>query len=81
MEAGWKHSAPPAATIGNLSMDEFFYYLTPVAVGLVIVVLCFGLWNMMRQGSANLSQKLMRWRVGLQFVAICVIMLAIYFRA
>ena len=29
---------------------------------------------MLRGGSPNLSQKLMRWRVGLQFVAIIVIM-------
>ena len=44
----------------------------------VFGVLVAGLWNMMRQGSSpNLSQKLMRWRVGLQFVAIVVAMLAI----
>jgi hypothetical protein len=33
---------------------------------------------MLRGGSANTSQKLMRWRVGLQFVAIVVIMAAIW---
>ena len=47
-------------------------------VGAVAVVLVFGLWNMLRGGNPNLSQKLMRWRVGLQFVAILVIMTAIY---
>jgi hypothetical protein len=40
----------------------------------VLVVLLIGLWNMMRGTSPNLSQKLMRWRVGLQFLAILVIM-------
>lgn len=44
----------------------------------VFGVLLTGLWNMGRGGdSANLSQKLMRWRVGLQFVAIVVAMLAL----
>lgn len=53
-------------------------YAVPVAIGAVAVVLLLGLVNMMRGGSANLSQTLMRWRVGLQFVAICVIMLAVW---
>lgn len=53
--------------------------LTYLAVGAVAVVLAAGLLNMFRSGSANTSQKLMRWRVGLQFVAIVVIMLAVYF--
>ncbi|MBV1695942.1 MAG: twin transmembrane helix small protein, partial [Hyphomicrobiales bacterium] len=38
--------------------------LSTIAVFAVLVVLIFGLANMMRGGSANLSQKLMRWRVG-----------------
>jgi nitrogen fixation-related uncharacterized protein len=54
-------------------------YLVPVAVGAVFVVLLLGLWNMMRGGSANRSQMLMRWRVILQFVAIVIIMIAIWF--
>jgi nitrogen fixation-related uncharacterized protein len=54
-------------------------YLVPVAVGAVFVVLLLGLWNMMRGGSANRSQTLMRWRVILQFVAIVIIMIAIWF--
>ncbi len=53
-------------------------YLSYIAVGAVAVVLLLGLWNMMRGGSANTSQKLMRWRVGLQFLAIIVLMLALY---
>ena len=51
----------------------------PVSLAAVTIVLLLGLWNMMRGGSANTSQKLMRWRVGLQFVAIIVIMTTIYF--
>ena len=56
----------------------FFNALVPVAVGAVAIVLLLGLWNMMRGGSANLSQSLMRWRVGLQFLAILVVMAALY---
>ena len=44
----------------------------------VALVLLAGLINMMRGGSANLSQKLMRWRVGLQFLAIVVLMTSVY---
>lgn len=41
-----------------------------VIAGLVFVVLVAGLLNLLRTNAANTSQKLMRWRVGLQFVAI-----------
>jgi hypothetical protein len=41
-------------------------------------VLLLGLANMMRGGSGNTSQKLMRWRVLLQFIAIIVIMLTVW---
>jgi hypothetical protein len=58
---------------------SFFDYLVPIAVGAVFVVLCLGLWNMIRGGSSNRSQMLMRWRVVLQFIAIIIIMGAIYF--
>jgi len=55
-------------------------YTATIAVIAVLCVLLAGLWTMMRGRNANLSQKLMRWRVGLQFVAIVLIMVAIYFR-
>jgi len=55
-------------------MQPILYHLTTIAVAAVFIVLLLGLWNMMRGQNANLSQKLMRWRVGLQFVAIVVIM-------
>ena len=59
-------------------MATFFYNLVPFAVAAVAVVLVLGLFNMLRGGSADLSQKLMRWRVILQFVAIVIIMLTVY---
>lgn len=58
--------------------DLMSQYFVPVAIGAVAVVLVLGLVNMMRGGSPNTSQKLMRLRVLLQFVAIIVIMLAIW---
>jgi hypothetical protein len=60
-------------------MEVFLTYLVQIAVAAVAVVLLLGLINMMRGGSPNTSQKLMRLRVLLQFVAIIVIMMAIYF--
>jgi preprotein translocase subunit SecG len=56
-------------------------YLVPIAVGIVFVVLLLGLWNMLRGGPANTSQRLMRMRVVAQFLAIIVILLAVYFAA
>jgi hypothetical protein len=53
-------------------------YVVPLAIGAVAVVLVFGLINLMRGGSPNLSQKLMRWRVLLQFIAIIIIMLTVW---
>ena len=61
--------------------DALYYYAVPLAVGAVAVVLLFGLVNMMRGGSPNTSQRLMRLRVLLQFVAIVVIMLTAWVMA
>jgi hypothetical protein len=51
----------------------------PIAVGAVALVLLLGLINMMRGGSPWTSQKLMRLRVMLQFIAIAVIMATLWF--
>ncbi|RXT54728.1 hypoxia induced protein [Bosea sp. Tri-44] len=55
--------------------------LVPIAVGAVAVVLLLGLVNMLRGGSANTSQRLMRLRVVLQFIAILVILGVLWWRA
>jgi hypothetical protein len=52
--------------------------ILPIAVAAVAIVLLLGLVNMMRGGSPNRSQTLMRWRVLLQFVAIIITMLAVW---
>ncbi len=53
-------------------------YVVPVAIGAVAIVLVLGLVNMMRGGSPNTSQRLMRLRVLLQFVAVVIIMVTIW---
>jgi uncharacterized BrkB/YihY/UPF0761 family membrane protein len=72
-------------------VQPIFYYLTFLATGAVLVVLVLGILNLARNPHApeqagggklpsqtNLSQKLMRWRVILQFAAIVVLMLTLY---
>ena len=53
-------------------------FVVPIAIGAVALVLLLGLLNMMRGGSPNTSQRLMRLRVLLQFVAIVVAMTALW---
>lgn len=55
--------------------------LVVVAIVAVAIVLLFGLVNMARGGSSWTSQKLMRLRVMLQFVAVGVIMLVLWMRS
>ncbi len=57
-------------------MQAFMYYLSTGAMLAVVLVLLAGLWVMMRGRSPNLSQKLMRLRVGMQFAA--VVLLVVY---
>jgi len=54
--------------------------LVSVAVGAVAIVLLLGLINMLRGGSANTSQRLMRLRVILQFFAIVLIVIVLWWR-
>jgi hypothetical protein len=62
----------------SAAMAGFFHALVPIAIGAVAVVLLLGLFNMMRGGSPDTSQRLMRLRVLLQFVAVIIIMLTIW---
>ena len=61
--------------------DSLMDFAVPIAIVLVAAVLVLGLLNMMRGGSPNTSQKLMRLRVLLQFVAIVVMMGVIWFKS
>ena len=54
--------------------------LVAVAVGLVAVILCLGLYTLYKGGdvAASWSNRLMRMRVMAQFVAIIIIMLVLW---
>lgn len=59
-------------------MEDTLRMIIPFALAAVGIVLLFGLWNMLRGGDPNLSQKLMRARVILQFIALVIVMTVIY---
>ena len=59
-------------------VDVLLYALVPLALAAVAIVLLFGFINFARGGSPQTSQKPMRWRVLMQFVALVVIMLTIW---
>ena len=52
--------------------------LLALALAAVALALLAGLWNMLRGGSASRSQTLMRWRVGLQLLAVILLLLSFY---
>jgi hypothetical protein len=56
--------------------------LVGIAVGAVFIVLLIGLYSLFRGGdfARSHSNKIMRLRVLLQFIAIVVIMAVLYFR-
>ncbi|MBK3745777.1 twin transmembrane helix small protein [Paraburkholderia aspalathi] len=60
-------------------MDVLFKGAAIIAMVAVAIVLMIGLRNMMRGGDANFSNKMMQLRVLLQFIAVALIVAAIYF--
>ena len=61
-------------------MHSLSNLIVATGVGAVTIVLLLGLINMLRGGSPNRSQKLMRRRVGLQFAVIVIIMGILWLR-
>ena len=59
-------------------MEIVSQLLVPLALGVVLIILLFGMWNMMRGGSGSTSQNMMRARVIAQFVAILAAMAALW---
>ena len=70
-----------AQALRGVVLETAFSTAIIVAVIAVLIVLILGLMTMMRGKSANLSQTFMRWRVGLQFVAVLLIMVALYYKS
>ncbi len=60
-------------------MATLFNIIAIVFMVAVAIVLFRGLYNMMRGGSSNTSNKLMQARVALQAIALVFILLALYF--
>jgi len=60
-------------------MSTVFNILAIVAMAAVVIVLLRGLFNMMRGGDGFTSNKLMQARVLLQFIALVLVLLAVYF--
>ena len=58
-----------------------YYLLIPIAFLAVLAVLSVGLYAMFKGGEFNkkYSNKMMRMRITLQFVALVIIMSALYF--
>lgn len=55
--------------------------MIPILLLAVAFIIVMGLWNMLKGGSANKSQKLMRLRIIMQTVAIIFLMLLVYLRS
>jgi len=62
-------------------MDPFDF-LIPVALGVVFLVLCFGIYAMFRGGDfgRSWSNKAMRMRVVAQFIAILILVAALWYK-
>ncbi len=65
----------------GLVMD-IFTWLIPLALAAVFITLCFGIYSLFRGGdfARSYSNRLMRLRVVLQFVAILVLVAAMLWR-
>ncbi len=63
-------------------MTIFFGILVFLSITLVAIVLTLGLYSLARGGSFSqqYSNRLMRWRVTLQIVAVLILVLAIYIK-
>lgn len=57
---------------------EFLH--SKAGLALFLTLLLIGVWNMFRAPAANTSQKLMRWRVGLQLGAIVLIAFVLWLK-
>lgn len=55
-----------------------FQIIVLIVCVIVAMILFRGLWNMMRGGSGNTSQKLMRMRVIVQAVAVVLMVAVVY---
>ena len=64
------------------SAMDIFTWLIPLALAAVFITLCFGIYSLFRGGdfARSYSNRLMRLRVVLQFVAILILVAAMLWR-
>lgn len=64
-------------------MEHVFNIALPIVLLAVVVTLMFGLYALFRGGDfgRSYSNKLMRLRVLLQFIAVCILAAAFYWRS
>jgi hypothetical protein len=60
-------------------MDTALKFLAIIVIAAVVIVLVRGLFNMAQGGPPSKSNKLMQMRVMLQFIAIVLVLLAVWF--
>ena len=63
-------------------MSQLFAFLVPITLGAVLITLCVGIFALFRGGDfgRSYSNKLMRLRVALQFLAVLVLVAAFWWR-
>lgn len=59
-------------------MSSFTTILTMIVLGLIVLVLVRGLYNLLKGSNPHLSNRLMQLRVLLQAIAILLIMLTLW---
>jgi uncharacterized membrane protein affecting hemolysin expression len=64
-----------------MANDPLFYVVAAACIG-VLVILMFGIGGFAKGGDFNRkhANKLMRWRLGAQFIAIVLILLFVWLR-
>ena len=67
----------------KFSAMDLFSYLIPISLAAVVVVLGFGIYALFRGGEfgRSYSNKLMRLRVLMQFIAVIVLVAAFWWRS
>lgn len=62
--------------------DDPFFWLVAVAVLIVLGILLLGIGSFGKGGEFNRkhANKIMRWRIGAQFVAVILILIFVYIR-
>jgi ABC-type Na+ efflux pump permease subunit len=63
--------------VGSLPMSIPLLVLVAIALAAVLTVLLMGVWNLARGNNPERSQKLMQWRVALQFLALAIVLIVI----